>query len=158
MASNVPAVIYKTRRLCYWVDSKAPKGGEIMDCVFCDIVRKKHRILFETKHLIAVLDANPVAAGHSLIIPKRHVENLFGLSSVELRSLLGMLKKLKAYLDEHYKPDGYNFGANIGKAAAQTVFHCHFHVVPRHYDDPFGGFRKISGMIFGPLENGGTAH
>ena len=115
-------------------------------CPFCNIGEKvdKSRIMYEDDTWIAVLDGYPVSIGHTLLIPKRHCATYFGLNDVESGTLGATIKTVKHILDVRYKPNGYNIGFNCGKAAGQTVFHCHIHIIPRYDGDcesPRGGIR-----------------
>ena len=79
-------------------------------------------------------------------MPKRHCSDVFFFNDAEWTDFPLVVKKTKSMLDGEYKPDGYNIGANCGKAAGQTIFHAHVHVIPR-YDgdlpDPRGGVRNF---------------
>lgn len=77
--------------------------------------------------------------GSYVIIPKSHVPTPSDLSDDEWRDTKKMMGTIKEYLDKKYKPDGYNIGWNVGKAAGQTVPHAHLHIIPRHEDEPFAG-------------------
>jgi diadenosine tetraphosphate (Ap4A) HIT family hydrolase len=106
----------------------------------------KERIL-ENDHAFAVLDGYPVTTGHTLICPKRSFADLFEASQREIDSiwqLAGMRKKQLVESDR--KITGFNFGANSGTAAGQTVPHLHFHLIPRRngdMSDPTGGVRGV---------------
>jgi diadenosine tetraphosphate (Ap4A) HIT family hydrolase len=113
-----------------------------MNCPFCQI--DKSRIIFQNECFIAIADAHPVKPGHTLIITKRHAENIFELTKEEFCSLHIMLQQVKSYLEEEYSPDGYNVGANTGAAAGQSIRHFHLHVIPRYYNDPRTGILKKS--------------
>lgn len=81
-----------------------------------------------------------------MIVPKRHVETLFDATQDELAAINHLLFEVKAKLDQKFQPDGYNVGVNVGLAAGQTVFHLHYHVIPRYVgdvEDPRGGIRRI---------------
>ena len=117
-----------------------------MDCIFCKIIFDKKDILFENDLAVAFYDAFPVSQGHTLIIPKRHIETYFDLNSEEIKAIFDLSNKVKNYLDDLYHPDGYNIGFNAGVAAGQSVMHCHMHVIPRYKGDqenPRGGLRKV---------------
>lgn len=94
-----------------------------------------------------IRDGFPVADGHSLIIPKRHVEDYFGLTPDELLACDQLIRSARERLiEEDESIDGFNIGINSGAAAGQTVFHCHFHLIPRRTGDvenPRGGVRNI---------------
>lgn len=91
-------------------------------------------------------DAYPVSAGHTLIIPKRHVSSFFDLSADECAEIFVLLARAKTLLDEELSPNGFNIGINDGRAAGQTVFHLHIHLIPRFEGDqldPRGGVRWV---------------
>jgi len=77
--------------------------------------------------------------GSYVIVPKSLVSTPFELSEAEWLDTKKMVDVIKQYLDEKYKPDGYNMGWNVGKVAGQTVQHVHLHIIPRFADEPFAG-------------------
>lgn len=111
-----------------------------MNCIFCEI---KDYIL-ENDLAYAIFDKFPATKGHMLIIPKRHVSNFFDITKEEREAIFDLVDEGKKLLDEKYSPDGYNVGVNVNKAAGQTVFHVHVHLMPRFegdVTDPTGGVR-----------------
>ncbi len=113
-------------------------------CVFCQ--RGNLSIIAENDLALAFYDGCPASKGHTLIIPRRHVETYFEASFEEQAAITKLTYDVKDYLQAKYKPDGYNIGANIGPAAGQTVFHFHIHIIPRYRGDvanPKGGVRKV---------------
>ena len=91
-------------------------------------------------------DKYPVSSGHMLIIPKRHVANFFDTTLEEKLAIFEIIDQCKRKLDEERSPDGYNIGINCGKAAGQTIFHVHVHLIPRYegdLDNPQGGVRGV---------------
>jgi len=115
------------------------------ECLFCSV--SQDRIIVENEHAYAIRDGFPVTNLHSLIVPKRHVENYFGLRSHELlgcNSLLHIVKDEILAMDPSVK--GFNIGMNSGLVAGQTIFHCHIHLIPRRegdVDNPRGGIRHV---------------
>lgn len=100
------------------------------DCVFCKIIEGEipsHKI-YEDENMIAILDANPVSKGHTLVIPKKHVENIHGAEGMNF--LHEGLVKVSNAIQESLSPDGINIAQNNGEKAGQEVFHLHFHVTP----------------------------
>ncbi len=94
----------------------------------------------------AFRDAYPVAPGHTLIVPRRHVAGFADLTGEERTDLLRLLDAVRSALDAESAPAGYNVGFNDGAAAGQTVMHFHLHVIPRQagdQEDPRGGIRLI---------------
>jgi len=113
-------------------------------CIFCS--KPQTEIITENQLALAFYDKFPVNEGHTLVIPKRHVSFLFEASEEELVAINELLFKVKDILDSKYKPAGYNIGVNVGEAAGQTIFHLHYHIIPRYNGDvenPRGGIRNI---------------
>jgi diadenosine tetraphosphate (Ap4A) HIT family hydrolase len=104
------------------------------------------RIWLDTDTVIAVLDGFPISEGHSLVIPKHHVELLFDLPEDELMEVWSLVAKVRQLLQKKYQPDGFNIGVNEGQAAGQTIGHAHVHIIPRRAGDvldPKGGIRWV---------------
>ena len=92
-------------------------------CPFCKL--PPERVFGETSISLAFFDAFPVAEGHALVIPKRHVPSIFGLPPEELTNLWEHVARVRNYLSDKFNPDGFNIGINDGIAAGQTVPHGH---------------------------------
>ena len=114
-------------------------------CIFCSI--KKDELLFENNLAYASTDSYPVSKLHSLVVPKRCIKNFFELNNQEIIACYDLIKKLqKKILSEDNTVKGFNIGTNSGKAAGQSIFHCHIHVIPRREGDvenPQGGVRSV---------------
>ena len=84
---------------------------------------------------------------HSLVVPKRCIENYFELDEKEILACNDLIKKLKKkIMKEDKSVEGFNIGTNAGKVAGQSIFHCHIHVIPRRkgdVDNPQGGVRSV---------------
>jgi histidine triad (HIT) family protein len=105
------------------------------DCVFCKIVTGDipcHKI-YEDKDTFAFLDVHPVNKGHTLVIPKKHVKDIFEASPSILKALSVANQKIARALG--MSADGVNVFMNNKEAAGQIVFHLHYHVFPRWKDD-----------------------
>jgi histidine triad (HIT) family protein len=105
-----------------------------MSCIFCKIISgdiPSEKIL-ENDEFIAILDAYPANLGHVLVMPKRHVANIFEMDSKETGRLFEFASGLAKKMD---KFDGLNLLQNNGRAAGQTVFHFHLHLIPRTIHD-----------------------
>ncbi len=109
-----------------------------MDCIFCDIASKtsEAEIVFENKNYIAFLDINPVNYGHTLIIPKKHYDNFLTMPAEELTEMTKLAQYLAGSIKRGLKSDGFNIISNNGLSAGQSVFHFHYHIIPR-YDNDF---------------------
>lgn len=107
-------------------------------CIFCEGVKHKNKeyIILRTKYSIAMLNIYPYNNGHIMVSPVRHIKDLSQLKEDETLDLFRVLNKVKRLLDRALKPDGYNIGINISKAAgAGIIGHLHIHVVPRWIGD-----------------------
>ena len=105
-----------------------------------------HRVVDENALALVVRDAYPISAGHTLVLPKRHVGSFFDLGTDERDAMMGMLDTAKARLDKELAPAAYNVGINDGPCAGQTVPHVHVHLIPRYPGDtrdPRGGVRWV---------------
>ena len=114
------------------------------DCPFCTL--PTDRIISESDHTVTIRDGYPVSEGHTLIIPKRHVQSFFELKAIEKAAILQAMDVAKETLDKKLSPDGYNIGINDGEAAGQTVMHLPVHLIPRYKgdtEDPRGGIRHL---------------
>lgn len=114
------------------------------NCPFCHPAASRVRL--ETDVAVAILDGFPVAEGHTLVVPRRHVASLFDLPDEEQAALWRLVARVRADLVTALKPDGFNVGVNDGTAAGQTVPHAHVHVIPRRsgdVPDPRGGVRWV---------------
>lgn len=102
--------------------------------------------MLENDFAAAFPDGFPIAEGHTLVVPKRHVASLFDLSDEEQEAVWMLVAQVRGGLISELKPDGFNVGLNDGPAAGQTVMHAHVHVIPRRRGDvadPRGGVRWI---------------
>lgn len=103
-------------------------------CLFCEIAA--HRIpadiVYEDEKIIAFLDINPVSKGHTLLIPKKHYDDFTQCSSALVSRMHGVSRRLIKKYDQTLHPDGYNFLSNAKAIAGQSVFHVHFHLIPRY--------------------------
>lgn len=107
-------------------------------CIFCKAAKseKKDFVIFKTKYSIAVLNIFPYNNGHIMVSPLRHVKDLSLLKEREILDLFSLLNRVKKILDKTLKPNGYNIGINISKAAGAGITgHMHIHIVPRWIGD-----------------------
>ena len=100
----------------------------------------------ESEHFFCAKDLYPVAPGHSLVISKRHTPDYFSLTDEEKQDLTRIIDVVCDLLRGTQAIDGFNIGTNAGKAAGQTIFHTHIHIIPRTHGDlpnPEGGIRNM---------------
>lgn len=109
------------------------------DCLFCKIITKEipATIVYEDEHTLAFLDNNPNSAGHTLVIPKDHSQNIYGISEESLARTILTVKKVAVALKNGLEPDGINLAMNNEPAAGQVIFHAHIHVIPCFTKDGF---------------------
>ncbi len=112
------------------------------ECIFCKIVKGNvsSEKVYEDDDFLAFADANPVGEGHTLVIPKKHFENLLELDEKLYSSYLSAIKKTAKILMEKYDAAGFNIALNNGKLAGQIINHVHFHILPRKENDGKKGF------------------
>lgn len=94
----------------------------------------------------ARLDSNSLAPGHVIFVPRRHVADFFDMTDAEQAAVLTLLNEARRIVQAKHKPDGYNVGVNIGRAAGQNRMHVHVHLIPRYAGDvadPAGGVRCV---------------
>jgi diadenosine tetraphosphate (Ap4A) HIT family hydrolase len=118
---------------------------EKIECPFC-FPETELELVTESATAYAIFDKYPVSKGHTLIIPKRHVDNYFDLTFREQSACTFMMNFVKELIQKRYNPDGFNIGINVGQAAGQTVNHAHVHLIPRYKRDvenPEGGVRGV---------------
>ena len=114
-------------------------------CLFCNTSKKE--FIFENNLAFVTFDSYPVSQFHSLIIPKRHIQNYFDLTNDELLACHGLLLKIKNKINsDDNTVGGFNIGVNSEKIAGQSILHCHIHLIPRRegdVDNPQGGVRSV---------------
>jgi diadenosine tetraphosphate (Ap4A) HIT family hydrolase len=102
------------------------------------------RVLYRDALFFIIRDGFPVSPGHSLIISNQVRSDYFALTLEEQQHLPLVIVQAKHFIEQEYKPDGYNIGMNCGEVAGQTVPHFHCHLIPRYVGDmenPRGGVR-----------------
>ncbi|HEY3074193.1 MAG TPA: HIT family protein [Burkholderiales bacterium] len=106
-------------------------------CVFCRIVAKEipAAIVYQDDQTLAFMDAGQVNPGHVLVAAKGHAENLYELNDAQAGALLRTAARVARAIREAYQPEGLSVYQANGKAAWQTVFHYHIHLVPRYEGD-----------------------
>lgn len=115
---------------------EADKSGE---CIFCSAPEKKPEealLLFKGSLSIVILNKFPYNSAHLLIAPLRHVSKIEEITPEESFDIFRLLRHSTAAITKEYKPQGFNVGINIGKAAGAGIEdHLHMHVVPRWNGD-----------------------
>jgi len=107
------------------------------DCIFCKIIRGEIPAIkvHEDDVSLAFMDINPIAPGHCLVIPKHHAENIFVTPPEASAAAMATVSRVAAAVDKAIAPEGMNIVQANGPGAKQSVFHIHFHIIPRRADD-----------------------
>src|ERR1022692_1133283 len=127
-----------------------PSDDDSVDCAFCDIARGRDKaadIVCEGKDWIAFFPLNPATPGHTLVIPRSHVADLWKIDSALGCELMKAVIRVGQAINEAFKPEGMNLITSAGEMAEQTVFHLHLHVVPRWHRDGFGRIWPVEGKF-----------
>ena len=108
------------------------------DCIFCKIVAGElpARIVEEDERTLAFMDIAPATRGHALVIPRAHSTDLLSVDPEDLSAVAITSQRLAARAKQRLGADGINLLSSCGRAAWQTVFHFHVHVIPRYENDP----------------------
>ena len=108
------------------------------DCLFCKIVAGDipATLVREDERTVAFMDINPATRGHLLVVPREHVTDLLEIGSEDLAACAAAAQELASRVRERLDADGVNVLNSCGRAAWQTVFHFHLHVIPRYASDP----------------------
>jgi histidine triad (HIT) family protein len=107
------------------------------DCVFCRIVARQipATVVHEDEHALAFMDIGQVNPGHVLVALKAHAENVYALEDAQAAAVFRTAARVARAIRAAFQPQGLSVYQANGKAAGQTVFHFHVHLVPRHEDD-----------------------
>lgn len=116
------------------------KADRESSCVFCRIdaetADEVNFVLFRGRSLFVLLNLFPYTSGHLLIAAKRHIASLSEAAPDELREMIETARLCETALRQEYRPDGFNMGFNLGRAAGAGVDrHLHMHIVPRWAGD-----------------------
>jgi histidine triad (HIT) family protein len=124
------------------------------ECEFCGIVRgdRPARIVGESSEALAFFPLRPVVPGHTLVIPKEHVRDLWSPSAPG-PALMEAVRWVGQALTLALRPDGLNLISSAGEAASQTVFHLHLHLIPRWSGDRLGNIWPPSEPLSDHLED-----
>lgn len=123
------------------------------ECIFCKIANGDipTNTIYEDNDFRVILDAAPANLGHCLVLPKNHAADVFEIDSEILGRGFALAQKIAKAVKKATGCDGVNILQNNGKAAGQTVFHFHIHIIPRLKNDDvnigFGSFKTDDAAI-----------
>jgi len=113
------------------------------DCIFCKIRDGEipSRIIYEDDKVFAILDTSQVSLGHTLVIAKEHVRNIFEYDEQIAAEVFSRVPKIAKAIKKHNEDvEGMNILMNNEEIASQSVFHTHIHLIPRYKDENRDGF------------------
>jgi len=129
-----------------------------VECILCAIRDNnplvKNLNVHTTEKFIIAVNLFPFNPGHLMIIPKRHISRIDELTDAEASEMHDLLVKSIKFLDEEFKPSGYNIGYNLGDGSGASIAHLHQHIVPR-YTNEIGFLDVLSGtrvIVNDPVE------
>ncbi|MEE1107874.1 HIT family protein [Macrococcoides canis] len=94
--------------------------------------------VYEDEYTYAFLDISQVSKGHTLVIPKNATPDMLSIDPSDLQHVITSVQKVAKAVDKAFQPDGINVIQNNRAYADQSVFHLHFHIIPRYKDDVDG--------------------
>jgi len=118
------------------------------NCEFCAIARGDDRsveVVCEGESWLAFFPLSPATPGHTLVVPRAHVADLWQIDPPLGADLMAAVIRVGRAIDQALTPEGMNLIASAGETAEQTVFHLHLHLVPRWHRDGFGPIWPVEG-------------
>ncbi|MFI3252515.1 MAG: HIT family protein [bacterium] len=106
-------------------------------CIFCKIINKEipSNIIYEDEHTIAFLDIEANSYGHTLVIPKKHIVNTLDCDATTFSHVMNSLHKIVHHYKDVLNIESVNIINNSGEFAHQTVYHLHYHIIPRYNEE-----------------------
>jgi len=110
----------------------------VADCIFCAIVAGElpASVIASDERAIAIMDINPATRGHALVIPRAHSQDIHEIGAEDLAAVIALAQIVAGRARDQLGAEGVNLLNSAGRAAWQTVFHFHIHVIPRYSGDP----------------------
>lgn len=108
-----------------------------MNCIFCDIIKNDNHegLIYRDEKVVSFLDIRPLSYGHTLVVPVEHHKDFREMPVEMMGYYFEKVQKIALAVEKATGAHGFNIICNTGEAATQTVFHLHFHVIPRFHDD-----------------------
>ena len=116
-----------------------------MECIFCKIGQKliSSYIVAETDNFLAFLDINPLTPGHTIVIPKAHLEKFVDLDEGLAEEFLRIIHQSQKRISLGLGVEDFTLGVNDGYLSGRTIPHLHFHIVPRYPNDNGGSIHSL---------------
>ena len=123
-------------------------AGETQACIFCDAAKRTDDAATLVVHRgvssFAILNRFPYTSGHLMIVPYKHTADISGVDAATLTEMMHLAQRTESAFKSLYKPDGMNFGMNLGRAAGAGIAgHLHLHALPRWIGD--ASFMSVTG-------------
>ena len=114
-------------------------------CIFCRIIAGDipAEAIYEDEYVLAVLDAFPIAPGHTIVLPRVHAPTILELPDAALAPVFAGVREVTNRLRIGLVPHGFTIGINHGRHAGQAIDHLHIHVVPRWEHDRGGSIHSV---------------
>ncbi|NMA50429.1 MAG: HIT domain-containing protein [Mollicutes bacterium] len=121
------------------------------NCVFCKIINKQipSKIVYEDDIVIAFMDINPICDGHTLIVPKKHIENIFTVDDNTFLYMYKIAKELTPILEKATNESSMSYDINYGDA--QAIKHIHLHLLPNVRQRPHRKVEDVYNRIIGVI-------
>jgi len=106
-------------------------------CIFCKIINHEipSSVVYEDDNYLAILDISQVTLGHTLVMPKKHYDNILSMPTEEFKEYSMVIHKLAKSIQKNTSCTGMNILNNTNEVAGQTVNHVHFHIIPRYSNE-----------------------
>lgn len=106
-------------------------------CVFCNIIEGKipSSKIYEDDDVLAILDISQAIKGHTLVMPKKHYENILQIPEDDYIKVMSKVKKIAQVILKAFDAKGLNILNNCNEVSGQTVMHFHVHIIPRYNTD-----------------------
>ena len=103
-------------------------------CIFCEIINGNipSKKVYEDVTALAILDISQTTYGHTLVLPKKHYENILEMPKEEFQDLTGKAQDIAKQVVNNLNAKGFNLLVNTNEVAGQTVMHAHIHIIPRY--------------------------
>ena len=103
-------------------------------CIFCEIINGNipSKKVYEDDTTLAILDISQTTYGHTLVLPKKHYENILEMPKDEFQNLTGKAQDIAKQVVNNLNAKGFNLLVNTNEVAGQTVMHAHIHIIPRY--------------------------
>jgi histidine triad (HIT) family protein len=126
-----------------------PDPDDTTNCAFCAIARGEEpsiEVVCQGESWLAFFPLNPATPGHTMVIPRQHVSDLWKVEPPLQAELMAAVIRVGRAIDSTLHPEGMNLITSAGETAEQTVFHLHLHVLPRWQRDGLGRIWPTEGL------------